>query len=139
LRQNNVFLQFLFIFGYALCRDWLQHCGLAMQSPELHYRVQDCEGQDMASSLRPSLPLFSSDLVPNAKASLSTKEEMKASCTDFVLHVGGSVWALDWCPQRPQWSNFNVKTEVPYFISITKIVLQWLSHVLLNNIALVPY
>jgi hypothetical protein len=36
-----------------------------MQSPELHYRVQDGEGQDVASSLRPGLPLFSSDLVPN--------------------------------------------------------------------------
>ncbi|KAE8696924.1 DNA binding protein, putative isoform 2 [Hibiscus syriacus] len=35
---------------------------------------------------------------------------------DFVMYVGGSVWALDWCPQIHENPNSLVKCEVlPYF------------------------
>lgn len=31
---------------------------------------------------------------------------------DFVLHAGGSVWALDWCPRLRENIGCNVKCEV---------------------------
>lgn len=43
--------------------------------------------------------------------------KVKSSCSkDFVMYVGGSVWALDWCPQVHENPNSLVKCEVlPYF------------------------
>lgn len=31
---------------------------------------------------------------------------------DFVMHVGGSVWALDWCPRVDRNLDNCIKSEV---------------------------
>lgn len=49
-----------------------------------------------------NLPQFSSALVPK-----DTSDGNK----DFVMHVGGHVWALDWCPKLHQTSNTNINVE----------------------------
>ncbi|GMH26343.1 hypothetical protein Nepgr_028186 [Nepenthes gracilis] len=43
-----------------------------------------------------NLPQFSAAMLPKTKK-LSTEAPLE-SRKDFVLYVGGSVWALDWCP-----------------------------------------
>nr|XP_029117775.1 uncharacterized protein LOC105035387 isoform X3 [Elaeis guineensis] len=33
------------------------------------------------------------------------------SCNDFVMHAGGHVWGLDWCPQIHEKPHSNIKCE----------------------------
>ena len=38
------------------------------------------------------------------------------SSKDFVMNVGGSVWALDWCPRDHEKFDCPVKFEVFIFL-----------------------
>ncbi|CAA6673104.1 unnamed protein product [Spirodela intermedia] len=55
------------------------------------------------------LPQFSSAAPPNRGQPLSAAESMDRK--DFVLHAGGSVWALDWCPRVHQVPHCPVRCE----------------------------
>ncbi|XP_042476421.1 uncharacterized protein LOC122058061 [Macadamia integrifolia] len=63
---------------------------------------------------RIKLPQFSSATVPKM-ASISGDSRSFQSTSpcdkDFVFYVGGSVWALDWCPRVCQSSDFNISCE----------------------------
>ncbi|WCJ19340.1 Transducin/WD40 repeat-like superfamily protein [Euphorbia peplus] len=56
-----------------------------------------------------TLPQFSSAAVPKSKVhgDITSPKSSK----DFVMHVGGSVWALDWCPRNHERSASHVKCE----------------------------
>ncbi|KAG0473222.1 hypothetical protein HPP92_015079 [Vanilla planifolia] len=57
-----------------------------------------------------NLPPFSSAAVPKKQMEgLRGTESFEND--DFVLHVGGSVWALDWCPRLHEDGGHNVKCE----------------------------
>ncbi|KAL5067735.1 hypothetical protein RYX36_018622 [Vicia faba] len=59
-----------------------------------------------------NLPQFSSAAVPKYD---TEKEELgdaeSQECRDFVMNVGGSVWALDWCPRVHEESDCSIKCE----------------------------
>ncbi|KAH6806101.1 Transducin/WD40 repeat-like superfamily protein [Perilla frutescens var. frutescens] len=57
-----------------------------------------------------TLPQFSSAAVPQKEIQNGSKVGAEHS-KDFVMHVGGAVWALDWCP-RVDWNPENcIKPE----------------------------
>ncbi|CAN1231621.1 hypothetical protein LINPERPRIM_LOCUS3460 [Linum perenne] len=66
---------------------------------------QDYEGAGCGISL----PQFSSATVPKKDDGNTTTSTN--SRNDFVMYVGGPVWALDWCPQRPERPDTKVKCE----------------------------
>uniref|UniRef100_A0A1D1XR54 General transcription factor 3C polypeptide 2 n=1 Tax=Anthurium amnicola TaxID=1678845 RepID=A0A1D1XR54_9ARAE len=55
-----------------------------------------------------NLPQFSSATVPERGQSCGTRS---LNSKDFVLHAGGSVWALDWCPRMRQMLDRPIKCE----------------------------
>ncbi|XP_037492813.1 general transcription factor 3C polypeptide 2 isoform X2 [Jatropha curcas] len=57
-----------------------------------------------------NLPQFSSSTVPKKKR-LDGGTTIPESSKDFVMYVGGSVWALDWCPRAHEKPNFHIKCE----------------------------
>ncbi|XP_039003969.1 uncharacterized protein LOC120130887 isoform X2 [Hibiscus syriacus] len=59
------------------------------------------------------LPQFSSSTV--SKDGVYESNASAEFCKDFLMYVGGSVWALDWCPRVHQNPNNLVKCE---FIAI---------------------
>ncbi|KAG6554196.1 hypothetical protein Mapa_004112 [Marchantia paleacea] len=80
--------------------DWSLFAQLAATSPELRLKLDgsNVSSQDYAPTLK--LPLFKSAKIA---ASGPAQEDSPRSCKDILLHIGGPVWALDWCPQRPGW------------------------------------
>ncbi|XP_058087416.1 uncharacterized protein LOC131234503 isoform X2 [Magnolia sinica] len=57
-----------------------------------------------------SLPQFSSATVPKMEGQ-SSNTRFVNSQKDFVLHVGGHIWALDWCPRLLQRPDCHIKCE----------------------------
>ncbi|KAL2323078.1 hypothetical protein Fmac_027457 [Flemingia macrophylla] len=58
------------------------------------------------------LPPFSSVSVPEHDMQKEQLEEaLSHECRDFVMNVGGSVWALDWCPQIHEKPDCSIKCE----------------------------
>ncbi|XP_065866664.1 uncharacterized protein [Euphorbia lathyris] len=57
-----------------------------------------------------NLPQFSSASVPT-KEGVHGGIAPPESSKDFVMHVGGSIWALDWCPRTRETSAGHVKCE----------------------------
>ncbi|KAJ0981116.1 hypothetical protein J5N97_009371 [Dioscorea zingiberensis] len=56
-----------------------------------------------------NLPQFSSAAVPEMEP---LPENLRSSCSnDFVLHAGGPVWALDWCPRADENLEDQFKCE----------------------------
>lgn len=49
-----------------------------------------------------TLPLYKSAMISN---SAEVQQGQSQPCNDIVFHVGGPVWALDWCPRRPGWAQ----------------------------------
>ncbi|XP_072964384.1 uncharacterized protein [Typha angustifolia] len=55
------------------------------------------------------LPQFSSAAVPEIEKS---PDKLKCSdSTDFVLHAGGDVWAMDWCPRMQDNHESTISCE----------------------------
>ncbi|XP_047316570.1 uncharacterized protein LOC124920185 isoform X2 [Impatiens glandulifera] len=69
------------------------------------------QGKDSVGSVE--LPQFSASVVPKGKQKESSISSN--SSKDFVMYVGGLVWAMDWCPRLPLDSGKKVTCE---FISI---------------------
>ncbi|KAL6998075.1 hypothetical protein U1Q18_008202, partial [Sarracenia purpurea var. burkii] len=66
------------------------------------------QGKDIIGGI--TLPQFSSATVPKndrLNGSMISQESSK----DFVMYVGGSVWALDWCPRVHQKFDCHVNSE----------------------------
>ncbi|KAJ6725390.1 RNA polymerase III TRANSCRIPTION INITIATION FACTOR COMPLEX SUBUNIT [Salix purpurea] len=61
-----------------------------------------------------NLPQFSSATVPKERADGGASS--LESCKDFVMYVGGSVWALDWCPRVHERPDNHIKRE---FVAIS--------------------
>ncbi|XP_077230496.1 uncharacterized protein LOC143863652 isoform X1 [Tasmannia lanceolata] len=57
-----------------------------------------------------SLPPFSAATVPKMEK-LSGSTQFLNSSKDFILHVGGPVWALDWCPRIHQRTEHPISCE----------------------------
>ncbi|OAE32821.1 hypothetical protein AXG93_786s1200 [Marchantia polymorpha subsp. ruderalis] len=81
---------------------------LAATSPELRLKLDgsNASSQDHAPTLK--LPLFKSATIP---APGHVQDDSARSCKDILLHIGGPVWALDWCPQRPGWMYTEAKKK----------------------------
>lgn len=57
---------------------------------------KSCEPKDVKSQ---TLPQFSSARAPTVKIDDNESSSLGEPSKDFVMHVGGSVWALEWCPR----------------------------------------
>ncbi|XP_019427890.1 PREDICTED: uncharacterized protein LOC109336019 isoform X2 [Lupinus angustifolius] len=60
-----------------------------------------------------NLPQFSSATVPTYDLQKENRLENAKSqeSRDFVMYVGGPVWALDWCPQMHEKPDCSIKCE----------------------------
>ncbi|XP_042502346.1 uncharacterized protein LOC122079721 [Macadamia integrifolia] len=61
-----------------------------------------------------NLPQFSSVTVPKTTSISEDSRSFQSTSPcdkDFVLYVGGPVWALDWCPRVCQSSDCNISCE----------------------------
>ncbi|CAL0299349.1 unnamed protein product [Lupinus luteus] len=60
-----------------------------------------------------NLPQFSSATVPTFDMQKENRLENAKSqeSRDFVMYVGGPVWALDWCPQMHEKPDCSIKCE----------------------------
>ncbi|XP_021911148.1 uncharacterized protein LOC110824976, partial [Carica papaya] len=56
------------------------------------------------------LPQFSSATVVNSKSPSGNASSLESS-KDFVMYVGGSVWALDWCPRVHELPDDHMRCE----------------------------
>lgn len=74
-----------------IVRDWQSYCPYASNSAKLRHIYEDDRPQVS------SLPLFGSSRVTPCT------DRRMANFYDLVINVGGSVWALDWCPQRQEF------------------------------------
>ncbi|KAM1767400.1 hypothetical protein ACFX12_045493 [Malus domestica] len=66
------------------------------------------EGEDVVGGI--NLRQFSSATVPKNEA-LSGVAQSPELSQDFLMYVGGPVWALDWCPRVHQSSDGHPKCE----------------------------
>ncbi|KAJ1375714.1 AT hook, DNA-binding motif, partial [Sesbania bispinosa] len=122
-----------------LCRDEEEECDTAIEQSEIQrmssfitflrewrdFKYQsrtirfayglgssECyEGKDVSAI---NLPQFSSTTVP--KHDMQRGEELEDAKSqesrDFVMNVGGPVWALDWCPRRHEDPDCSIKCEL---------------------------
>ncbi|KAL4560393.1 hypothetical protein LXL04_032544 [Taraxacum kok-saghyz] len=84
-----------FSSSVTFLREWRNFC---YQPRAVRFACE--KDKDVAPQI--NLPQFSSALVPK-DSSYGNK--------DFVMNVGGHVWALDWCPKLHQNSNTNINVE----------------------------
>lgn len=88
-------------------REW-RHFSYEPKVVRFANELECSEEKDVSSGV--NLPQFSS-------ASMAKKEETcgdtssEEFCKDFTLHVGGSVWGLDWCPRVHDNPDNYVKCE----------------------------
>ncbi|KAF8104189.1 hypothetical protein N665_0176s0005 [Sinapis alba] len=80
----------------TLLRDW-RHFSYEPKSFGFYNEaVKGCEPKDVNSH---TLPQFSSARTPKVKIDDDESSSFGELSKDFVMHVGGSVWALEWCPR----------------------------------------
>ncbi|KAB2631564.1 hypothetical protein D8674_009083 [Pyrus ussuriensis x Pyrus communis] len=72
------------------------------------FKYEPRDGEDVVGGI--NLRQFSSATVPKDKA-LSGGAPSPELSQDFVMYVGGPVWALDWCPRVHQSSDNHPKCE----------------------------
>ncbi|XP_035544457.1 uncharacterized protein LOC108983424 isoform X5 [Juglans regia] len=76
--------------------------------------VGSIDGKDVVSGIE--LPQLSSAAVPKNEepsgGAATHAESSGSGCSkDFVIHVGGHVWALDWCPRVHERPECPIKCE----------------------------
>ncbi|KAK8289975.1 hypothetical protein V6Z12_D07G229200 [Gossypium hirsutum] len=99
-----------FSSSITFLREW-RHFDYEPRIIRFANELKDSPGKDV--SLGIELPQFSSATVPKDRVYGSNASVEYGK--DFVMYVGGSVWALDWCPQVHENPNSLVKCE---FIAI---------------------
>ncbi|XP_020580386.1 uncharacterized protein LOC110024643 isoform X2 [Phalaenopsis equestris] len=91
--------------------EWMPfHC--KSKTVNFTYQTESAEAKDAINGIK--LPQFSSAAVPKNDFNLVDKLPSTGSTfenDDFVLHVGGSVWAMDWCPRLYENIGCDVKCE----------------------------
>ncbi|CAH8385525.1 unnamed protein product [Eruca vesicaria subsp. sativa] len=107
----------------TLLREWRHFCYEAKSFGFYNEAEKGCEPKDVSSH---TLPQFSSARAPKVKIddgeSSSSFGELSK---DFVMHVGGSVWALEWCPRVHGNPDAQAKCE---FLAVTTHPPQSYSH-----------
>ncbi|KAF5205534.1 Transducin/WD40 repeat-like superfamily protein [Thalictrum thalictroides] len=71
--------------------------------------TEDEQGKKIIGEV--NLPQFSAAIVPKIER-MSSDSRFSDASNDFVLYVGGHVWALDWCPSVHQQSDCRIKCEL---------------------------
>ncbi|KAK8517948.1 hypothetical protein V6N12_016782 [Hibiscus sabdariffa] len=99
-----------FSSSITFLREW-RHFNYEPRTMRFANELEDSQLKDVSGGIE--LPQFSSSTV--SKDGVSESNASAEFCKDFVMYVGGSVWALDWCPQVHQNPNSLVKCE---FIAI---------------------
>ncbi|KAL0704602.1 hypothetical protein Bca4012_071027 [Brassica carinata] len=80
----------------TLLREW-RHFSYEPKSFGFYNEAEKgCEPKDVNSH---TLPQFSSARAPKVKIDDDESSSFGELSKDFVMHVGGSVWALEWCPR----------------------------------------
>ncbi|TYI74862.1 hypothetical protein E1A91_D07G234100v1 [Gossypium mustelinum] len=100
-----------FSSSITFLREW-RHFDYEPRIIRFANELKDSPGKDV--SLGIELPQFSSATVPKQDRVYGSNASVEYG-KDFVMYVGGSVWALDWCPQVHENPNSLVKCE---FIAI---------------------
>ncbi|KAL5862326.1 hypothetical protein ACOSQ3_003613 [Xanthoceras sorbifolium] len=75
----------------------------------IRFANETASGPEKDVSSEINLPQFSSAAVP--KEGLCSSATGLESSKDFVMYVGGSVWALDWCPRVHERPDCHTKCE----------------------------
>lgn len=88
-------------------REW-KHFKYPSRTIRFASQNKSKEGKDIIDEI--TLPQFSSAIVPKILKDTMDKTTTE-SCKDYVMYVGGSVWALDWCPRVNSFSDTNIRTE----------------------------
>ncbi|XP_013599658.1 PREDICTED: uncharacterized protein LOC106307291 isoform X1 [Brassica oleracea var. oleracea] len=70
--------------------------------------AKSCEPKDVKSQ---TLPHFSSARAPKVKIDDDESSSLGEPSKDFIMHVGGSVWALEWCPRVHENPDARAKCE----------------------------
>ncbi|XVF21369.1 hypothetical protein REPUB_Repub12eG0084500 [Reevesia pubescens] len=96
-----------FSSSITFLREW-RHFNYEPRIVRFASELGNSLGKDVSGSIH--LPQFSSATVPKQKG-LYGSNASPESCKDFVMYVGGSVWALDWCPRVHENPNSLVKCE----------------------------
>ncbi|XP_057728451.1 uncharacterized protein LOC130944244 isoform X2 [Arachis stenosperma] len=79
------------------------------------YITERCQSSEEKDAGAITLPQFSSATVP--QCDVQSKEHpvdtklQESRCRDFVMCVGGPVWALDWCPWIDERPDCSAKCE----------------------------
>ncbi|XP_040972627.1 uncharacterized protein [Gossypium hirsutum] len=101
-----------FSSSITFLREW-RHFDYEPRIIRFANELKDSPGKDV--SLGIELPQFSSATVPKQQDRVYGSNASVEYGKDFVMYVGGSVWALDWRPQVHENPNSLVKCE---FIAI---------------------
>ncbi|XP_027365109.1 uncharacterized protein LOC113872072 isoform X2 [Abrus precatorius] len=82
------------------------------RSIKFAYGLESSECSKGKDDITVNLPQFSSASVPKHDMQEEQLGEAKSQeCRDFVMNVGGPVWALDWCPQIHEKPECSIKCE----------------------------
>ncbi|GMJ01191.1 hypothetical protein like AT1G19485 [Hibiscus trionum] len=101
-----------FSSSITFLREW-RHFNYEPRVIRFANELKDSQGKDVFGGIE--LPQFSSSTVSKHQDRVYGSNASAESCKDFVMYVGGSVWAVDWCPQVHDNPNSLVKCE---FIAI---------------------
>ncbi|KAL0410078.1 UNVERIFIED_CONTAM: hypothetical protein Slati_3597500 [Sesamum latifolium] len=58
-----------------------------------------------------TLSQFSAASVPKKETQNGSEAATESIIKDFIMHVGGAVWALDWCPRVHRNTENHIKSE----------------------------
>ncbi|XP_021986505.1 uncharacterized protein LOC110882925 [Helianthus annuus] len=91
--------------------QWRYFC---YQPRDIRFACEKETSREKNVTTKVKLPQFSSAVVP--KDIPSGNDISSPLSKDFVMYVGGPVWALDWCPGVHQSSTFDTNVE---FIAVS--------------------
>ncbi|XP_022765150.1 uncharacterized protein LOC111310200 isoform X2 [Durio zibethinus] len=96
-----------FSSSITFLREW-RHFNYEPRIIRFASELRDSPGKGVSDVI--NLPQFSSATVPKQEGLCGSNAPPESS-KDFVMYVGGSVWALDWCPRVHENPNRPVKCE----------------------------
>ncbi|XVE78102.1 hypothetical protein DITRI_Ditri13aG0117000 [Diplodiscus trichospermus] len=96
-----------FSSSVTFLREW-RHFNYEPRIIRFASELEDSMHKDVSGGIH--LPQISSATVPKQER-LYGSNASPESWKDFVMYVGGSVWALDWCPRVHENPNSPVKCE----------------------------
>ncbi|OMO89342.1 hypothetical protein CCACVL1_07901 [Corchorus capsularis] len=96
-----------FSSSITFLREW-RHFNYEPRTIRFASQVGNSQGKSVSDGI--NLPQFSSATVPKREELFGSSASSEC-CKDFVMYVGGSVWALDWCPRVHENPSSHVKCE----------------------------